>query len=167
MWPQRRKEREGEEGMIVGVLAGTESDFALLLLLMMMAAAGGCAGRRMNDPVEKQITTARHGHVLTNTGVWSPDGRWIVYDVRSDAAGAAFDGERIERVHVETGAVEVLYRAQHGAKCGVVTCDPTEGGGSSSSLARRIRRRSGTMARIAGRGLWCGAAWRRILTRAI
>jgi hypothetical protein len=31
-------------------------------------------------------------------GVWSPDSRWIVYDTRSDPAGAVFDGETIEAV---------------------------------------------------------------------
>jgi dipeptidyl aminopeptidase/acylaminoacyl peptidase len=76
--------------------------------------------------MERQITTARHGHILTNTGVWSADGRWIVYDVRSDAAAEAFDGERIERVHIETGEVQVLYRAHNGAKCGVVTYSPVK-----------------------------------------
>src|SRR5438477_2306306 len=74
--------------------------------------------------MERQITTARHGHILTNTGVWSADGRWIIYDVRSDPAGTEFDGDRIERVHVETGEVQVVYRARNGAKCGVATCSP-------------------------------------------
>ena len=27
--------------------------------------------------VERRLTTAPHGHLLTNTGVWSHDGRWI------------------------------------------------------------------------------------------
>jgi dipeptidyl aminopeptidase/acylaminoacyl peptidase len=40
-------------------------------------------------------------------------------------AGSVFDGDRIERVNVETGEVEVLYRASHGAKCGVATYHPT------------------------------------------
>lgn len=75
---------------------------------------------------ERQLTFAPHGHVLTNAGVWSPDSKWIVYDVRSDAAGAAFDGNRIEAVHVETGEVRVLYRSTNGACCGVVTHHPTE-----------------------------------------
>jgi hypothetical protein len=78
----------------------------------------------MNHPVEKQLTTARHGHVLTNTAVWSPDGKWIVYDVRSDPAGSIFDGDRIEQVNVETGEVQVLYRSQHDANCGVATYHP-------------------------------------------
>ena len=71
--------------------------------------------------MERQLTTAAHGHLLTNANVWSPDGEWIVYDVRSDAAGATFDGTRIERVHVPTGRVEVLYESQHGAHCGVAS----------------------------------------------
>ena len=76
--------------------------------------------------MEKQLTSAPHGHILTNTAVWSPDGKWIVYDVRSDPHGTLFDGDRIEQVNVETGEIQVLYQAQHNAKCGVVTYSPTE-----------------------------------------
>jgi hypothetical protein len=73
---------------------------------------------------ERQITHAAHGHILTNAHVWSPDGRWLVYDVRSEPAGSVFDGDRIERVEVATGRVEVLYTARNGAKCGVATYHP-------------------------------------------
>lgn len=76
--------------------------------------------------MERQLTTAAHGHILTNANVWSPDGEWIVYDVRSDAAGSVFDGTRIERVHVETGRVEVLYESQRGACCGVASYSPAD-----------------------------------------
>jgi hypothetical protein len=76
--------------------------------------------------MERQLTTTPHGHILTNAGAWSADGRWLVYDVRSDAAGSVFDGSRIERVHVETGAVEVLHESGRGACCGVATCSPTD-----------------------------------------
>ncbi len=72
----------------------------------------------------RQLTDAPHGHILTNTAVWSPDGEWIVYDIRSDPAGSMFDGTRIERVHVASGRVEVLYESQHGACCGVATYHP-------------------------------------------
>jgi hypothetical protein len=75
---------------------------------------------------ERQITRARHGHILTNTGVWSPDGEWIVYDVRSDAAGDVFDGTRIEMVHMGTGEVRVLYESRNDARCGVATFHPSE-----------------------------------------
>src|SRR4051794_11101269 len=53
---------------------------------------------RGSPRVERQLTTAPHGHILTNTNVWSADGKWIAYDVRSDVEGSAFDGDRIERV---------------------------------------------------------------------
>jgi hypothetical protein len=75
---------------------------------------------------EQQITFAAHGHILTNINVWSADGQWIVYDVRSDADGGSFDGNRIERVNVLTGVVEVLYTSRDEACCGVVTASPTD-----------------------------------------
>jgi len=74
--------------------------------------------------LEKQITSQPEGHILTNTAVWSPDNQWIVYDVRSDPAGAVFDGRRIERVNVRTGEVEVLFESANGAFCGVATHSP-------------------------------------------
>jgi hypothetical protein len=76
--------------------------------------------------MERQLTTAAHGHVLTNANVWSHDGEWIVYDVRSDPAGATFDGTRIERIHVGAGRVEILYESQRGACCGVASCSPVD-----------------------------------------
>ena len=76
--------------------------------------------------VEKQLTNAPRGHILTNIGAWSPDGNWIVYDERSDPAGSVFDGNRIERVHVKTRGVETLFTSSNGACCGVVTASPTD-----------------------------------------
>jgi WD40 repeat protein len=75
---------------------------------------------------EKQITFAPHGHVLTNTSVWSPDGKRIVYDIRSNPDGSVFDGTRIETVDVRTGTVQILYESKNGAWCGVATYSPTE-----------------------------------------
>ncbi len=40
---------------------------------------------------ERQLTTAPHGHMLTNAAVFSADSRWIVYDTRSGADGSVFD----------------------------------------------------------------------------
>jgi len=78
-------------------------------------------------PAETQLTSAAHGHILTNINAWSPDGQWIVYDTRSDAAGSVFDGTRIERVNVQTREVQVLYESRNGAHCGVATCSPVDG----------------------------------------
>ena len=73
---------------------------------------------------ERQITHAPHGHVLTNVNVWSPDSRWVVYDVRS--VDSTFEGLRIEQVEVATGKVQTLYEAKNSAACGVVTYHPHE-----------------------------------------
>ncbi len=85
---------------------------------------GGETPAARGGGVERQVTAAAQGHILTNTGVWSPDGAWLVYDVRE--RGEVFSGDRIERVNVETGEVELLYRSRNGAKCGVVTYSPVE-----------------------------------------
>jgi dipeptidyl aminopeptidase/acylaminoacyl peptidase len=74
---------------------------------------------------EVQLTERPGGHILTNTSVWSPDSRWIVYDTRSDPAGEKFDGRTIEIVNVETREVREIYRARGGAHCGVATFSPT------------------------------------------
>lgn len=72
---------------------------------------------------ERQLTNAPQGHVLTNVNVWSPDGRWLVYDVRT---GSDFNGDRIEQVNVKTGEVQLLYTATRGANCGVATYSPVQ-----------------------------------------
>ncbi|MFG0267533.1 MAG: DUF3748 domain-containing protein [Rhodopirellula sp. JB055] len=74
----------------------------------------------------RQLTHRQHHHHLTNANVWSWDGAWIYYDIRSDASGAVFDGARIERVNAKTCEVEVVYEAPQGACVGVVTASPTE-----------------------------------------
>ena len=73
---------------------------------------------------ERPITTGGRGHIISNAAVWSPDGEWIVYDVRSDPLGSQFDATRIERVHVASGRIEVLYESRNGACCGVATYSP-------------------------------------------
>ena len=84
--------------------------------------------RTVNDSPqrERQITRDSRGHILTNLGAWSPDGEWIVYDTRSDAAGDVFDGHTIEIVNVRTGEVREVYRSSNGAGCGVATFHPRE-----------------------------------------
>ncbi|TWU35702.1 translocation protein TolB [Novipirellula aureliae] len=80
----------------------------------------------MNSSVERQLTHAPYGHLLTNAGTWSADGQWIVYDIRSTADGSDFNGTRIERVNTKSGRVEILYQSQADACCGVVTASPTD-----------------------------------------
>ena len=74
---------------------------------------------------DRQVTRAEHGHVLHHSGVWSPDSRWIVYDTRSDAAGDAFDSAEIQAVDAATREVRTLFTSANGAKCGMVSFNPT------------------------------------------
>ena len=76
-----------------------------LIVLAIFTMCLALANRSIADP-ERQITTAHQPHVLTNINAWSPDGEWIVYDIRS---GSVFDGSRIEHVNVHTGEVQRLY----------------------------------------------------------
>ncbi|MBI3599174.1 MAG: DUF3748 domain-containing protein [Nitrospinae bacterium] len=80
----------------------------------------------MPVPRERQITFQPKGHILTNTGVWSPDSEWIVYDTRSDPAGEIFDGSTIEMVNIRTGELKEVYRSVNGAHCGAATFHPAE-----------------------------------------
>ncbi|VYU13835.1 DUF3748 domain-containing protein [Metakosakonia massiliensis] len=72
----------------------------------------------------KQVTFTPRNHQLTNTNTWTADSQWLAFDVRP--SGASFTGETIERVNVETGEVEIIYRVENGAHVGVVTVHPGE-----------------------------------------
>jgi len=73
---------------------------------------------------EKQITHGPGGRILTNCSVWSPNGKWIVYDTRSDPVGGTFDGTQIEIVNAGSGDVRRIYESTRGAYCGVATFNP-------------------------------------------
>ena len=77
-------------------------------------------------PMERILTTGPGGRILANANVWSADGQWIVFDIRSDPEGALFDGTKIQAVHLDSGEVRTLYESRNGAYCGVVTCHPSE-----------------------------------------
>lgn len=93
-------------------------------LVFAIEVLGVVSLQAQNFPVERQLTFAPQGHLLTNIGAWSPDSAWLVYDTRNSLDGSVFNGQTIQRVHVATGEVETLYRAIHGAHCGVVTYHP-------------------------------------------
>ena len=116
--------RSGEVPASTPARLATVSMLTLALLAWRTSAAAPTPS--LMDTNEIQVTRDRRGHILTNTGVWSPDSQWIVYDTRSDPAGDRFDGSTIEMVHVLTGEVRTLYTARHGAHCGVVTFHPLE-----------------------------------------
>jgi Protein of unknown function (DUF3748)/WD40-like Beta Propeller Repeat len=119
VWPGRRRQTNKALLSLAGAMAG-------------LAVVPTTVGSRASLPlipmktVEKQITSKHTGHVLTNAGVWSPDGQWIVYDTRSDLAGGTFDGSFIEMVNVLTGEVRTLYQSRNEAHCGVASFNPRE-----------------------------------------
>lgn len=96
----------------------------MLLAATMISPTSMRVAEADSFPPEHQLTSGPGGRILTNCGVWSPDSAWIAYDVRSDPAGSVFDGNRIERVQIASGKVEVLYESRRGACCGVVTWHP-------------------------------------------
>ncbi len=122
-WRRAAEQGNALAAYLVGVCLakgwGTPPDGEAAREWLLKAAAGGHSVAA--ELLEKRVTTAPKNHVLTNENVWSPDGEWIVYDIRSDGQ---FDGERIERVHVDSREVEILFEASNGARCGVATADP-------------------------------------------
>ncbi len=82
------------------------------------------------DTAEKQIThDLTYHHDLDNNDNFSPDGKWLVYDTRTDDGGIA-ESARIERVNIETGEKQVLFdikgNAVWGPGAGAVSYSPKE-----------------------------------------
>ncbi len=61
----------------------------------------------------RQLTTDPRNHDLDNNQNFSTDSKWLIYDTRNPGIG---ESRRIEKVHVETGEVVVLYDVEKGGK---------------------------------------------------
>jgi Tol biopolymer transport system component len=57
---------------------------------------------------EKQITFGTYGHTLNASQVYSPDGKWVIYDTRNDDTHISRT-TRIEKVNLENGTIVTLY----------------------------------------------------------
>lgn len=79
------------------------------------------------DFIETQLTVAPQGHTIHHTQVFSPDGQWVVYDIRNDDTKIGSTG-RIEMVNVHTGEVRLLYavpnQTEYGPGVGAATFSP-------------------------------------------
>lgn len=68
-------------------------------------------------------------HDLDNNDNFSPDGKWLVYDTRTESGGIGACSS-IERIHTESGKTEILYHlAQtewYGPGVGAVSYHPTK-----------------------------------------
>lgn len=83
-----------------------------------MAAARDAIAR------EVALTHAPRGHLLANRGCWSEDSQSLLFDLRADET--RFDSPSIDRVGVDSGRQETVYRAGPGLACGVPTCCPID-----------------------------------------
>ena len=79
---------------------------------------------------EIQVTNdnSKH-HDLDNNDNFSPDGKWLVYDTRTNAGGIGASPS-IERVNIETGETEVLFEISdnhdYGTGAGAASYHPLE-----------------------------------------
>lgn len=100
-----------------------------ILVVLALTMACNATDNHENQPMEQQITTEDYGHFLNPVQSFSPDDRWITYDTRNEDAHIGRTGQ-IERVDVQTGAVEVLYtvphQTVHGPGVGAVAYSPVE-----------------------------------------
>ncbi|RZL18642.1 MAG: DUF3748 domain-containing protein, partial [Pedobacter sp.] len=76
---------------------------------------------------EYQLTSDHKGHLLNPRQIFSPDGKWIVYDTRNDGTQIG-STPTIEMVHIETGEVREVYRTsnqtEHGPGVGAASFSP-------------------------------------------
>jgi WD40 repeat protein len=79
--------------------------------------------------LEKQLTSDSKGHFLNHTQIFSPDGKWLVYDTRNDDSKIASTGS-IEIVNIETGEIKEIYhtknQTEYGPGVGAVTFSPIQ-----------------------------------------
>ena len=79
---------------------------------------------------ELQVTyDLSYHHDLDNNDNFSPDGKWLVYDTRTDEGGIA-ESACIESVHIETGEKKILFgiknNAVWGPGAGAASFSPTD-----------------------------------------
>ena len=65
-----------------------------------------------------QLTKGGYNHDLDNNDNFSPDGKWLAYDIRSGNNGIG-GSPSVERVNIETGKVEVLFSISDGLTNGL------------------------------------------------
>jgi WD40 repeat protein len=100
---------------------------SLLFVYFVISCKPLSKGQKLNESVLiKQITQAAHGHELCVFGLFSPDDQWIVY-----SCGPNHSNDRIEKVNINTGQVQQLYKIEktneYGPGCGTVSfCDTQE-----------------------------------------
>lgn len=82
----------------------------------------------MTSEVE-QLTFGKQNHFLSPYGAFSPDDQWLVYDTRNGETEMG-SNDKIEKVNVQTGRIEMVYRTPdqnaYGPGCGTPSYHPHE-----------------------------------------
>ena len=102
------------------VLSGRRLSAIALCISVMLAPGCFFFTKPVNPELgatEEQITFDYKGHYLNRTQCFSPDDEWIVYDTRI-APNKISSTETIEKVHVETGHIVVMYRVPNQTRYG-------------------------------------------------
>lgn len=77
----------------------------------------------------RMLTDRPEGHTLNRRQVLSANQAWVVFDGRNDDTHIA-STQAISRVHLQTGAIEPIYRtanvSEFGPGVGAAACHPTE-----------------------------------------
>lgn len=99
--------------------------FPGIFLLFLIVACD----HQVNTLKEVQLTNGAYNHDLDNNDNFSPDGKWLAYDTRTQIGGIG-GSPSIERVQLETGKIEVLFLSKDnhawGPGVGAVSYHPTE-----------------------------------------
>jgi hypothetical protein len=99
-----------------------------LVVLVLPMLFGSCL-QKENKVKMIQITSGSYNHDLDNNDNFSPDSKWLVYDTRTVSGGIG-GSSSIERVNVETGAIEELFVVKNnqsfGPGVGAVSYHPIE-----------------------------------------
>jgi len=101
---------------------------ALLLFVFSFIFLTSCHETKYPDEI--QITDdLTYNHDLDNNDNFSPDDKWLVYDIRTEEGGIGACS-RIERVNIETGEKVILYELKknqsYGPGVGAVSYSHTE-----------------------------------------
>lgn len=99
------------------------------LVFLLIVAMSSCQSH--TTLTEEQITTdLTYHHDLDNNDNFSPDGNWLVYDVRTDEGGIAASS-KIERVNINTREKNILFEIKNnqnwGPGAGAVSYSSKEG----------------------------------------
>lgn len=105
----------------------TNHSLRQLITLTFLLTISACASQEFEEEI--QITKdLSYNHDLDNNDNFSPDDRWLVYDIRTEAGIGACS--RIEKVNIETGEKVVLYELKqnkvYGPGVGAVSYSHTE-----------------------------------------